>query len=101
MRRDELREDGSWHLPGSRTKNSKPHVVPLAPLAREQIASMNGTVTNYAPEYEDCRRIAAEHQVPLKSVIEYLAKLIGFLLAGASETRFSAWGIYGILRTGL
>ena len=28
---------------------------------RIKIASMNGTITNYAPEYEDCRRIAAEH----------------------------------------
>jgi uncharacterized protein (DUF111 family) len=37
---------------------------------RLKIASMNGTVTNYAPEYEDCRRLAAEHQVPLKSVME-------------------------------
>ena len=37
---------------------------------RLKIASMNGTVTNYAPEYEDCRRLAAEHQVPLKTVIE-------------------------------
>jgi hypothetical protein len=37
---------------------------------RLKIASMNGTVTNYAPEYEDCRRIAAEHQVPLKSVMQ-------------------------------
>jgi len=27
-----------------------------------KIASMNGTVTNYAPEYEDCRRIAVEHR---------------------------------------
>jgi uncharacterized protein (TIGR00299 family) protein len=36
---------------------------------RLKIASMNGTVTNYAPEYEDCRKIAAEHQVPLKSVM--------------------------------
>ena len=36
---------------------------------RLKIASMNGTVTNYAPEYEDCRRIAAEHHVPLKSVM--------------------------------
>ena len=35
-----------------------------------KIASMNGTVTNYAPEYEDCRRIAAEHQVPLKTVMQ-------------------------------
>jgi len=30
---------------------------------------MNGTVTNYAPEYEDCRRIAAEHHVALKTVM--------------------------------
>jgi pyridinium-3,5-bisthiocarboxylic acid mononucleotide nickel chelatase len=36
---------------------------------RLKISSMNGTVTNYAPEYEDCRRLAAEHQVPLKTVI--------------------------------
>ena len=37
---------------------------------RIKIASMNGTVTNYAPEYEDCRRIAAEQHVPLKTVIQ-------------------------------
>jgi len=37
---------------------------------RIKIASMNGTVTNYAPEYEDCRRIAAEHRVPLKTVMQ-------------------------------
>jgi pyridinium-3,5-bisthiocarboxylic acid mononucleotide nickel chelatase len=37
---------------------------------RLKIASMNGTVTNYAPEYEDCRRIAAEHHVPLKDVMQ-------------------------------
>jgi pyridinium-3,5-bisthiocarboxylic acid mononucleotide nickel chelatase len=36
---------------------------------RIKIASMNGTVTNYAPEYEDCRRIAALHRVPLKQVM--------------------------------
>ncbi len=37
---------------------------------RMKIASMNGTVTNYAPEYEDCRRIAAENHVPLKTVMQ-------------------------------
>ncbi|HLW86900.1 MAG TPA: nickel pincer cofactor biosynthesis protein LarC [Terriglobales bacterium] len=37
---------------------------------RMKVASMNGTVTNYAPEYEDCRRIAAEHHVPLKGVMQ-------------------------------
>jgi uncharacterized protein (TIGR00299 family) protein len=36
---------------------------------RLKIASMNGTITNYAPEYEDCKKIAAENHVPLKSVI--------------------------------
>ena len=37
---------------------------------RMKLASMNGTVTNYAPEYEDCRKIAAENQVPLKTVMQ-------------------------------
>jgi hypothetical protein len=37
---------------------------------RMKIASMNGTITNFAPEYEDCRRIAVEKQVPLKTVMQ-------------------------------
>jgi pyridinium-3,5-bisthiocarboxylic acid mononucleotide nickel chelatase len=37
---------------------------------RIKIANMNGTVSNYAPEFEDCRRIATEHHVPLKKVME-------------------------------
>lgn len=41
---------------------------------RIKIASMNGTVTNYAPEYEDCRRIAEEHHVPLKTVMQEAAR---------------------------
>ena len=41
---------------------------------RIKIASMNGTVTNYAPEYEDCRRIAAERRVPLKTVMQEAAR---------------------------
>jgi pyridinium-3,5-bisthiocarboxylic acid mononucleotide nickel chelatase len=41
---------------------------------RIKIASMNGTVTNYAPEYEDCRRIAMENRVPLKTVMQEAAQ---------------------------
>jgi len=41
---------------------------------RIKIASMNGMVTNYAPEYEDCRRIATEHHVPLKTVMQEAAR---------------------------
>jgi uncharacterized protein (TIGR00299 family) protein len=37
---------------------------------RIKIASLNGSISSYAPEYEDCRRIAAEHRVPLKMVIQ-------------------------------
>ena len=37
---------------------------------RMKIASMNETVTNYAPEYEDCRQIAAAKHVPLKMVMQ-------------------------------
>jgi hypothetical protein len=37
---------------------------------RIKIASMNGTISNYAPEYEDCRALAEAHHVPLKTVME-------------------------------
>src|SRR5581483_6678153 len=37
---------------------------------RIKVAGMNGHISNYAPEYEDCRRIAAEHRVPLKEVMQ-------------------------------
>src|SRR6266849_4510680 len=37
---------------------------------RVKIASMNGSVSNYAPEYEDCRALAEANHVPLKMVIE-------------------------------
>jgi pyridinium-3,5-bisthiocarboxylic acid mononucleotide nickel chelatase len=42
---------------------------------RLKVASMNGTVTNYAPEYEDCRRIATERHIPLKSVMQEAMQL--------------------------
>ncbi len=50
---------------------------------RIKIASMNGTVTNYAPEYEDCRHIASQHHVPLKTVIQEASRLY----LGKSEKR--------------
>jgi uncharacterized protein (TIGR00299 family) protein len=55
---------------------------------RIKIASMDGAVTNYAPEYEDCRRIAAEHHVPLKTVmggaVEAYVRFRGKEKAGSS-----------------
>jgi pyridinium-3,5-bisthiocarboxylic acid mononucleotide nickel chelatase len=37
---------------------------------RIKIASMNGSVTNFSPEYEDCRKIATGQHVPLKTVMQ-------------------------------
>jgi uncharacterized protein (DUF111 family) len=31
---------------------------------------MNGSISNYAPEYEDCRALAEANNVPLKMVLE-------------------------------
>lgn len=35
-----------------------------------KVANLNGAVSNYAPEYEDCRRIAEDNGIPLKRVMQ-------------------------------
>ena len=52
---------------------------------RIKIGSMNGTVTNYAPEYEDCRRIAAQHRVPLKQVMQEATRAYTVTVAGKTS----------------
>ncbi len=42
---------------------------------RMKLANLNGSVSNYAPEYEDCRRIAVENNIPLKSVMQEAIKV--------------------------
>jgi uncharacterized protein (TIGR00299 family) protein len=37
---------------------------------RIKIANMNGHVSNYAPEYEDCRTLAEAQHVPLRTVMQ-------------------------------
>ena len=37
---------------------------------RMKVASLNGTVSNYSPEYEDCRKLAEAGGVPLKRVMQ-------------------------------
>jgi pyridinium-3,5-bisthiocarboxylic acid mononucleotide nickel chelatase len=64
-RRDEVRQTLARRWENVRTQWGE---------VRIKIASMNGTVTNYAPEYEDCRRIASEQHVPLKTVMQEAAR---------------------------
>jgi pyridinium-3,5-bisthiocarboxylic acid mononucleotide nickel chelatase len=42
---------------------------------RMKVAGVNGSASQYAPEYEDCRRIATEHHVPLKHVMQEALRL--------------------------
>ena len=42
---------------------------------RMKLANLNGSISNYAPEYEDCRQIATEKKVPLKSVMQEAIKV--------------------------
>ncbi|MGH9732869.1 MAG: nickel pincer cofactor biosynthesis protein LarC, partial [Candidatus Acidiferrales bacterium] len=49
-------------------RESVPVDTPLGTI-RIKISRLNGTLLNAAPEYEDCRKIAAEQGVPLKEVL--------------------------------
>ena len=41
MRRGELADDGAaWNIPGDRTKNGRPHVVPMPPITRDILATV-------------------------------------------------------------
>ena len=42
---------------------------------RMKLANLNGSISNYAPEYEDCRRIAEQQRVPLKAVMQEAIKI--------------------------
>ena len=48
------------------------HVTVTTPWGevRVKIGSLDGVVCNAAPEFEDCRRLAAGHNVPLKQVMQ-------------------------------
>ncbi len=38
-------------------------------VVRVKIASRNGRIVNLAPEYDDCKRLAVENDIPLKTVM--------------------------------
>ncbi len=68
---------------GVRTRHEKRYALPRHHEevmtrwgeVRMKVASVNGKVSQYAPEYEDCRRIAVEHHVPLKTVMQEAIRL--------------------------
>ncbi len=68
---------------GIRTRREQRYVLPRRHEivktqwgeVRMKIAQIKGSVSNYSPEYEDCRRIAEQHQVPLKHVMQEAIRL--------------------------
>jgi pyridinium-3,5-bisthiocarboxylic acid mononucleotide nickel chelatase len=68
---------------GIRTRHEKRYALPRSHEAvitrwgeiRMKVGSVNGTVSQYAPEYEDCRRIAVTYHVPLKTVMQEAIRL--------------------------
>lgn len=68
---------------GIRTRREQRYVLPRRHEAvqtqwgevRMKIAQIKGSVSNYSPEYEDCRRIAEQHHVPLKHVMQEAIRL--------------------------
>ena len=60
-----MREDRRYCL-------DRRHVAVATPWGevRMKLAAWHGEVTNCAPEYEDCRQIAAQSGVPLKTVMQ-------------------------------
>jgi integrase len=71
----EISEDlATWTMPGERTKNGVPHVVPLSPLARNLLRG------NLPEEAADAKRAIAEHRASGALV-----------LPGLRRTPFAGW----------
>ena len=72
---------------GARTYNAKRRVLPRETVTvtttfgdvRMKVASVNGHIRQATPEYDDCRKLAVEKNVPLQTVISEAVKTYGAL----------------------
>ena len=96
MTRCELHDDGTWHLPGARTKNGKPHVVALSPLARDLIATIRDKGSDFV--------FTTNGQTPVSGWNRMKRRLDAIMLALAKKEKGSratipAWRIHDLRRT--
>jgi hypothetical protein len=47
----------------------------------------SGDVANASPEYEDCRKVAAQHSIPLKQVMQEAARLYASMASATKKER--------------
>ena len=72
---------------GARTYNAQRRVLPRETVTvtttfgdvRMKVASVNGHIRQATPEFEDCRKLAVEKNVPLRTVISEAVKTYGAL----------------------
>lgn len=91
MRHDELHDDGTWHLPGSRTKNHKQHIVPLPPPARELVAS--------APAIEDCPFVFSTNGLRPVSGWSKTKVRLDVAMRALAKKEITPWTLHDLRRT--
>jgi integrase len=97
MRRPELSEQGAtWIVPSERTKNHRPHLVPLPPLARTVIAS--------APQLQSAGAFVFTYSgTPLSGFSRAKVKLDAAMLEVAREedpaAQLAPWRLHDLRRT--
>jgi integrase len=99
MNRDEISDDGAvWSIPGNRTKNGRPHTVPLSPLARAIIAAV--------PRVEGERGFVftLNGRTPLAGIAKCKKRLDAAMLAAARKERgknfeIEPWRLHDLRRT--
>lgn len=98
MTRDELSDDAATlRLPGERTKNNKPHDVPLPALARDILASVK--------RIESCSYVfSTTGKTPVSGFAKIKTRLDGAMLAEAKKERgknatVAPWRLHDLRRT--
>jgi integrase len=98
MTRDELSDDAATlRLPGERTKNNRPHDVPLPPLARDILASVK--------RIEGCKYVFSTNgKTPVSGFSKVKTRLDVAMLAEAKKERgksasVAPWRLHDLRRT--
>jgi integrase len=104
LRREELAEDGTWHIPGHRTKNHRPHVVPLPPLAREIIAGVKSKPGKAGLVFTTTGETAPSGWSRMKDRLDALMLAVARKEAkaagrDAADVRLADWRLHDLRRT--
>lgn len=60
--------------------------TPFGPI-RVKVAYLNESIVNVAPEYDDCKAAAQQHQLPLRQVIEHAVAAFNSQFSNMTPTR--------------